>query len=171
MSRTLEALMSIDDRIARELMSFGFGPAPDRVVEALGGCTEVLEIRRRSLAGDRTVGRNTHWANYSVTDAITVQLAETFPLHRLLRVPVSGVRQTITAEGASAEDAELLELPAGSPLLRFERTTFDLTGRPVLYSEAVYDPLRTELAIQLPVASAGDSWLTLRPVEVPGPAL
>lgn len=170
-SRTLEALMSVDDQIDRRLLSFGVGPPPDRVVDALGGCTEVLEIRRCSLAGDRTVGRNTTWAVYSVTEAITVQLAASFPLHRLLLVPVGGTRQTVTAEAASAEDAELLDVPPGSALLRFDRTTYDVTGRPVLYTESVYDPRHAELTLRLPVASAGDSWLTLRPVEVPGPAL
>jgi GntR family transcriptional regulator len=78
-----------------------------------------------------------------------MEAVERESLHRLLPATVMSASQTITAVGASADDAILLEVPVGTPLLHFKRTTRDETGRAVLYSEAVYNPRRTEFTVEL----------------------
>ena len=55
----------------------------------------------------------------------------------------SGVRicvatQRIGARAAKAEEARLLAVKRGAPLLTMERTTFDDTGRAVEYGDHVY---------------------------------
>ena len=61
-----------------------------------------------------------------------------------------GATQSITAVGASPDDAGLLELPVGSPLLHCERVTTDRAGRPALLSDAVFHPLATKFVAELP---------------------
>ncbi len=67
-------------------------------------------------------------------------------------VPLRGATQTIGADAVSAEDAALLGVPVGSPVLRCERLTTDVDGRPVLLSEHVFPAHRTEFVVELPHA-------------------
>jgi GntR family transcriptional regulator len=66
--------------------------------------------------------------------------------------PLGGAVQTIGAAVIDASDASLLEVPAGSPVLRCERITADRDGRPVLLSEHVFPGHRTEFVVDLPLA-------------------
>jgi hypothetical protein len=50
------------------------------------------------------------------------------PFYELLDVDLRGATQTIGADSASPEDARLLEIPVGSPVLRCERITTDVQG-------------------------------------------
>ena len=67
-------------------------------------------------------------------------------------MPLGGATQTIAAEAASAADAKLLRIPAGSPVLRCERVTTDADGHPVLMSVHVFPGHRTEFVVDLPQA-------------------
>ena len=48
--------------------------------------------------------------------------------YELLPVQLGGAVQTIGADAAGGPDAELLEMPVGSPVLRCERVTSDQDG-------------------------------------------
>ena len=54
---------------------------------------------------------------------------------------------------ADADDAALLDVPAGSPVLVAERITRSGAGRPVLVSGIVFAAHRTEFAVELPAAA------------------
>ena len=74
----------------------------------------------------------------------------------------------IAADGPSTEifaDAELLEIPVGSPVLMCRRTTRTVAGEPVLYSEHVFAGHRTEFVVDLPVADRSMAPSGLRLVE------
>jgi DNA-binding GntR family transcriptional regulator len=86
---------------------------------------------------------------------------EQHSLQDLLPVQITRAMQVISAVGASAEDASLLNVQTNSPLLRYERVTYDTTGAAVLVSEAVYNPLRTEFIVELPKASPETTGLRL----------
>ena len=43
-------------------------------------------------------------------------------------------------------------MPKGAQLLRVERTTWDAEGRPILRSDARYNPHLTEFVVDLPSA-------------------
>ena len=155
MRQSLDVLATIEDQIAaagrrpaRRLLSFAFRPAPTHVARVLGA-TSVLEISRLNLADDEPVGRNTAWVAEDLARGLSMEAVEGQSLHRLLPGTVGSATQTITAERASVGDAKLLGVPAGTPLLRFNRTTRDDGGRVVLYSEAVYNPNRTEFTLEL----------------------
>jgi GntR family transcriptional regulator len=74
------------------------------------------------------------------------------PFVDLLDVEVGGARQTIGASAADEPDAALLQIPAGSPVLRSERVTHDISGAAVLVSEHIFPGHRTEFVVDLPVA-------------------
>jgi GntR family transcriptional regulator len=72
------------------------------------------------------------------------------PFYELLDIELRGATQTIGADLAEPADAELLAVPAGSPLLKCRRVTTDTTGRPVLMSEHLFPAHRTEFVVDLP---------------------
>jgi len=147
---TIEAQVAAAGRVAqRRILSFAFVPAPARAAEVLGAAT-VLEFSRLNLADGRPFARVTVWVPDALAADLSRRAVEHQPLYELLGVTLGGATQAITAVGASPDDAALLELPVGSPLLRCERITTDLTGRAVLLSDAVFHPLVTEFVAELP---------------------
>jgi GntR family transcriptional regulator len=159
MRQPLDALMSIDQQIeragrrpGRRLLTFSVGPPPPHVAEILDA-RSALQIARLNLADDEPVGRNTAWVPEDLAGDLSLDRVEARSLLHLLAVTLGSATQLITAEGASVTDAALLDVAVGSPLLRFNRTTHDRAGRVVLYSEAVYNPMRTEFTVELVVAS------------------
>jgi GntR family transcriptional regulator len=165
--QTLDALTTIEAQIAaggrqpnRKLLAFSFREPPLWVREILAA-DRVLEIARLNLADREPLGRNTAWVPAELAADISMADVERHSLHDLLPVTLAGATQTITAQGASPEDASLLKVQANSPLLRCERTTYDNTGRAVLASEALYNPLRTEFVVELPKANIEATGLRL----------
>jgi GntR family transcriptional regulator len=68
-----------------------------------------------------------------------------------LPVRLGGATQTIGADAAGPDDAELLDIPVGAPLLVAERITRNTDGRPVLVSEHVFPAHRTRFTVEIPV--------------------
>jgi GntR family transcriptional regulator len=154
--QSLSELTTIEAQVAaaglvprRRILSFAFVPAPPRAVQVLAAST-VLEFTRLNLADDRPFARVTVWVPEPLAADLSRRAVEHQPLYELLGIALGGATQAITAVGASAEDAELLQLPVGSPLLRCERITTDRAGHAVLLSDAVFHPLLTEFVAQLP---------------------
>lgn len=148
---TMESQLSAAGiRSERRILSFGFVDAPERVREVLGSPT-VLEVRRLSLADGHPFARVTVWcpeelgASLSRDDVARASFLEQLP------VRLGGATQTIGAQIVDDEDAELLQVPPGSPVLVAERTTRSVEGRPVLLSEHVYPAHRTRFDVELEV--------------------
>ena len=147
---TIEAQVAAAGRVPRRrILSFAFGPAPPRAEQVLGVAT-VLEFSRLNLVDDRPFARVTVWVPDALAADLSRRAVEHQPLYELLGVALGGATQAITAVGVSPDDAALLELPVGSPLLRCERITTDRAGHPVLLSDAVFHPLVTEFVAELP---------------------
>ncbi|HEY7296247.1 MAG TPA: UTRA domain-containing protein, partial [Dehalococcoidia bacterium] len=66
--------------------------------------------------------------------------------------------QTIAAVAATAEEAALLRVPVGTPLLACRRVTHDRAGNVVLLSDHRYPGHRTEFEVEFPHLSAGTEW-------------
>lgn len=157
--QSLRGLTTIEAQIAaagmeaeRRVLAFAFVTAPPRVAEVLGAAT-VLEFSRLNLADGRPFARVTVYVPEQLAESLSRRAVEQRPLHELLTTELGGATQTITAVGASPGDAELLGVLAGSPLLRCERVTTDVAGRPVLVSDQVFNPLVTEFVADLPAAA------------------
>ncbi|MDQ1372810.1 MAG: GntR family transcriptional regulator [Actinomycetota bacterium] len=148
----------------RRILDFGFVKAPKRAREILGDDT-VLRVRRLNLADGEPFARVTVWAPERFGHGLSRADVEARSFYELLPVEVGGATQTIGAAGASAADAALLDVPAGSPVLRCERVTTDPAGRPLLVSEFVFPAHRTEFVVDLPSVDASIAPSGLRLVE------
>jgi GntR family transcriptional regulator len=151
-------------RSERRVVDFGFVAAPPRV-RALLGVPEVLEVRRINLADGEPFARVTVWCPAELGARLSRADVERAPFAALLEVPLGGATQTIGAAAASRDDATLLEVPVGSPVLVCERVTRDLEGEPVLAAVHVFPAHRTEFAVDLPVADRSIAPTGLRLVE------
>ena len=134
----------------RRVLTFGFVDAPRRVRELLGERT-VLEVVRLHLADGEPFARVTVWCPESIGADLSRSDVERASFLEQLGGDIGGATQTIGAEAAEAGDAELLGIPAGSPVLVAERITRSTSGHPVLVSELVFPAHRTRFVVDLPV--------------------
>lgn len=162
---TIEAQLS-DAGIAseRRVLDFGFVVASTRVRKVLG-VRRVLEVRRCNLADGQPFARVTVWCPERLGKGLSLADVERAPFYELIDATLGGASQTIAAAAASKADAELLEVPVGSPVLMCRRTTRTIAGDPVLHSEHVFAAHRTEFVVDLPVADRSMAPSGLRLVE------
>ncbi|MCU1570890.1 MAG: GntR family transcriptional regulator [Naasia sp.] len=119
-------------------------PAGDEAAEQLGiePGTEVLHIRRLRYADDVPFALLANHLSPELADLSREALTES-GLYQLLRERGATMRvakQTIGARAATAEEAGLLHVPPGSPLLTMARTLYDDSGHPVEYGLHSYRP-------------------------------
>jgi GntR family transcriptional regulator len=147
---TIEDQLELSGRVAgRHVVDFAFVTAPDYVRDVLGG-EKILRVKRINLADGEPFAVVTVWCLAELGQKLSMDDVEKKPFYELLDVDLRGARQTIGAESASADDAALLAVPAGAPLLKCLRVTTDASGRPVLMSEHLFPAHRTEFVVDLP---------------------
>src|SRR5690606_24490230 len=98
--------------------------------------------------------RVTVWCPAPLASGLSRDDVERASFYELLDVELGGATQTIAAAAASPDDAELLAVPVGSPVLVCERVTRDDAGRAVLVSEFVFPGHLTEFVVDLPHVEA-----------------
>ena len=160
---TIEAQLEAEGRVSRrQIVEFAFVPAPAQVAAVLGVGT-VLMVRRVNLADGEPFARVTVWCPEALGKLVSREQVEQKSFYDLLPVRFGGATQTIGADVASADDAELLGVPPGSPVLVCRRITSDDAGQPVLIGDYVFPSYRTEFTVDLanPEASIGPSGLRL----------
>lgn len=169
--QTLARLGTIEAQLAdsgvrsdRQVLAFEFVPAPPRARQVLGTAS-VLEVRRVNLADGEPFARVTVWCPEDLGAQLSRDDVERAPFYELLDVPLGGAVQTIGAALVSPEDALLLMVPPGSPVLRCERITSTPEGRPVLLSEHVFPAHRTEFVVDLPLSEPSIAASGLRLVD------
>jgi ribosomal protein S18 acetylase RimI-like enzyme len=126
---------------------------------------EVLHIERVRLADGEPLAVELVFLDARRFDGIGAVLGESQSLYQLLRarygVELSWAEETIEAIGAPEREARLLGIPAGAPVLRRCRQSFDSDGRPVEFVRSIYradrfrfrtrlQPVVTALAASLP---------------------
>jgi GntR family transcriptional regulator len=149
----LEAIGAVPER---RILDFGFVKPPARVRAHLGG-GEVLRVRRINLADDEPFARVTVWVPEKFGRSMSRDAVSAQAIYELLPVELGGAVQTIGAAAAAADDAELLHIPVGSPVLRCERVTHDVDRNPVLVSEHVFPAHRSEFVVELPNVEVDDA--------------
>ena len=129
------------------------------------GTDDVLEVRRLNLADGEPFAVVTVWCPAELGANLSRADVERSPFYELLDVTIGGATQTIGAAAAGPDDAALLAVPVGSPVLRCERITLDAEGQPLLMSEHVFPGHRTEFVVELPQSAPSISPSGLRLVE------
>jgi GntR family transcriptional regulator len=157
-----EQLAELGRSSERRVVSFGFVPASPRVRQVLGAAS-VLEVRRLNLADGEPFARVTVWCPEDLGAGLSRSDVERSPFYELVGVQIGSATQSIGAVAAGPEDAKLLAVPVGSPMLRCERVTRDQDDHPVLVSEFLFPAHRTEFVVDLPrlEPSIGPSGLRL----------
>jgi len=147
---TIEDQLEASGAVAeRRVLEFAEVAAEPAVREALG-VRRVLRVRRLNLADGEPFAVVTVWCPVPLAEGLTRADVERSPFYELIGVPLGGATQVIGAAAAAPGDAELLAVPAGSPVLRCERVTRDAAGRAVLRSVHVFPAHRTEFVVELP---------------------
>ena len=160
---TIEAQLEAEGRASeRHILDFAFVTPPARV-GAILGVDKVLKVTRVNLADGEPFARVTVWCPEELGAELSRAQVRDRSFYDLLPVTFGGATQTIGADAAAAHDAELLQIPVGSPVLLCERITADRAGMPVLIGEYVFPAHRTEFTVDLahPEASIGPSGLRL----------
>lgn len=154
--QSLERLGTIESQLetsgrdaARQVVEFSFEAPPPHVRKLLGS-TKVLRVKRINLADGEPFAVVTVWCPASIGQKLSIDDVERSPFYELLDVELRGATQTIGADSAEPELAELLAVPVGAPLLKCQRITTDRSGRPVLVSEHFFPAHRTEFVVDLP---------------------
>lgn len=162
---TIEAQLAESGvRSERRILGFRFVKAPPHVRRVLGADT-VLEVDRLNLADGEPFALVTVWCPDDLATDLSRADVERAPFYELLDVPLRGAVQTIGAALATPQEAELLEVPPGSAVLRCERTTSTDGGRPVLLSQHVFPAHRTEFVVDLPLSEPSMAPSGLRLVD------
>jgi DNA-binding GntR family transcriptional regulator len=133
----------------RQILDFGFVTANAHAREVLG-VEQVLRVRRLNLADGVPFARVTVWCPAELGATLSRADVAAHPFYELLPVEIGGATQTIAAALAEAADAKVLEVPIGSPVLRCERVTRDVSGNAVLLSVHVFPAHLTEFVVDLP---------------------
>jgi GntR family transcriptional regulator len=122
-------------------------------------------VKRVNFADDEPFAVVTVWCSLDLGRKISRSDVEKSSFYELIDVPLRGATQTIGADAASAAEAKLLGVKPGSPVLRCERTTRDLRGNVVLYSQHVFPAHRTNFVVDLPLVAHSIAPSGLRLVE------
>ncbi len=169
--QTLGQLVTIEGQMAesgieaqRKIIEFAFVSATGRVKAALK-TDHVLRVKRVNLADGEPFAVVTVWCPAELGQHLSRRDVERAPFYELLGIALRGATQTIGADSVTAADAALLGVPVGSPVLRCERLTTDVQGRPVLLSQHVFPAHRTEFVVELPNAEPSVAPSGLRLVE------
>jgi GntR family transcriptional regulator len=137
----------------RQVLDFAFVSASAHVRGVLG-VDQVLRVRRLNRADGAPFARVTVWCPAELGASLSRADVAARPFYELLPVEIGGATQTIGAALAESADANVLEVPVGSPVLRCERVTRDIDGHPVLLSVHVFPAHLTEFVVDLPSSSS-----------------
>ena len=128
-------------------------PATDAVAEALGvePGTVVPHIRRVRFAEDVPMAILENFLPPEFSD-ITDEDLSAHGLYQLLRgrgVTMRVAKQRIGARAVTDDEASLLEIEDGDPVLTMSRTAYDASGRAVEYGVHCYRPDRYSFEVTL----------------------
>ncbi len=167
----LGRLATIEEQMAesgvvseRRILEFAFERAPKFVTRVLN-TPQVLRVKRLNMADGEPFAIVTVWCPADLGQHLSRRDVEQSPFYELLDIPLQGATQTIGADAATDDDAKLLQVPVGSPVLRCERVTSDATGRAVLLSRHVFPGHRTEFVVDLPQAAPSIAPTGLRLID------
>ncbi len=170
-TQTLGRLGTIEEQMvasglqpARKIIDFAFEKASRKVAKLLG-CEQVLRVKRVNMADDHPFAVVTVWCPFDLGKHLSRHDVEHSSFYNLLKINLGGATQTIGADAATTTEAQLLEIPVGSPVLSCDRLTQDVSGKAVLVSHHVFPAHRTNFVVDLPAVTASIAPTGLRLVD------
>lgn len=116
------------------------------------GAARALRIRRLRLGDGTPVSVDDCWVPEGVLPVETDWSASLYGMLAETGVGIIRAEQTVQAAGASPEDAQLLDIAPGAPVLVFHRRSFSLGADgeiPIEYSISVYRGDRYQLSMEV----------------------
>lgn len=138
----LGALTTIEAQLADQ------GREPERRVLSFTFHDDTLEVVRVNLADGEPFALVTVWCPADLGASLSRDDVERSTFYELLPVEFTSASQTIGAGLADERDAEVLEVPVGSPILVVRRVSRDAVGNDVLRSEHRFPAHRTEIVFE-----------------------
>lgn len=137
----------------RRVMEFGFLTPPDHVQDLFGASEaepgSVLRVKQVNFADGDPFEVVVVWCPNSLSCEWSRAQVERESFYSLLGIPLGGATQTIGADAATEDDAMLLHVPVGAPLLTCQRVTTSVDGAPVLVSEHRLPAHRSEFVVEV----------------------
>jgi GntR family transcriptional regulator len=146
-----------------KVLGFATEPATVTVAEALRVLPETLVYRldRLRLAEGSPIALDWTWLPPHFGKLLVDQDLAQRTIYNLLEqeygIPVASGECTIGATVAGETEASVLDIPTGSPLLVFDRTSFTAGDKPVYYQERFYRADRVQYRLTLERTTPGES--------------
>lgn len=139
-----EDLKSAHHEPGTRVLTHDIRPATESVAEAFGIAvgTDIVFLRRQRSTDTVPVAVLENYLPIEFSDITTEQLEER-GLYQILRargVTIRIAKQKIGARRAANDEAELLDVEKGSPVLTMERVAFDNSGTAIEYGQHCYRP-------------------------------
>ena len=147
-----EYLESTGIKVSKKVLDATRMPADPEVVSALdlSPHTEVVVVRRVRIAGKKPAIFSIDSLPADIVDAKTDLKAFSGSLYKLLSSrghDIDHARAAVTPPLATAEQANILDVPKGTPLQHLKQVDYDTTGRPVMRSLEWHVPSVIELRV------------------------
>jgi GntR family transcriptional regulator len=132
--------------VTYQLIGFTRTPAPAAAARALGVAprTPLQRLERVRLVDGKVAGLETRYFQDAVAARLPLEGIATRSMHQLIEtalgVELRNIQVSISATGASGDQARRLGLRRGAPLLLREHTLLDDDSLPLAYGEALYRP-------------------------------
>jgi GntR family transcriptional regulator len=127
---------------ATRLLDIGETVCPPEVAEqlGLGPAAPVLRLERLRVAGDDPIALMRNFVPVGLLGIEKEDLERTgfYDLFRRSGIAPHVATQRVGARKAGDEEAELLEMEPGDPVLTMTRTAYDTAGRPIEYGSHSY---------------------------------
>jgi len=151
----IEDIIAMGIKTKAKIIDFGFVHPPKKVIKALNldKDAETLKIERVRLIRNAPYSITLNYIPADLGAKIGIKDIVVHALYNVLeqksKVKIGRGTMIIGATVADSRVASLLNVMAGSPLLKMERTVFNTDGRPVNYVEVLYRADRYHYTVNL----------------------
>lgn len=151
----IEDIIAMGIKTKTKIINFGFVHSPPKVAESLKVSEEdqVLRIERIRLIKELPVSYTVSYIPSDLGKKISIKDLTIQPILNILekkcKVKIARGFQIIEATLADSRIASFLGVMSGAPLLKIERTVFDIKNRPVEYISILYRSDRYHYSVDL----------------------
>lgn len=123
---------------------------PDGRVGDRLDCERVLFIKRLTERDGLPAVLLSIWIPESLSQSLTAASVQSGSFSQLIGEPIERAVQSFRAKAADDEEADVLQIPVGSPVMHSERVSENAKGKAIAVSEAVYPADQIEFVVDVP---------------------
>ncbi|MEM3112270.1 MAG: GntR family transcriptional regulator [Candidatus Anstonellales archaeon] len=152
---SIEDLLAIGIKTRTRILHFGFISPPQNIAHhlQLEEDQQVLRIERIRYVKEGPLSYIINFIPFSLGKKVKARELIKEPLMNILEkkcnLKIKRAFQIIEATVADPQVAQYLEVPAGAPLLKVERTVYDMNDKPVEFLSVLYRSDRYHYSVEL----------------------